>query len=611
TADLADLQAGELSAKKIELGGDWRHAALALTRVSGEFDVGTFTGSARLDVPTRAVTFDLDSRFDVHKLSPLLTEKAAAWLAKYSWELPPQISGHGAVKLPAWTNQTANWRGEVLPTLQLDAQLAITNGAYLGAPADWAVSHVTYTNLVWTLPDLVAGRPEGLLKIYHVADDATHNYYFRIDSTINPLALRPMLNERQQRGLDYCEFNEPPRISGEVWGRWHDYERIGARARVAITNFAFRGQTGSSLTTELQYTNLVMQFFHPQLFRGMQTVTADAIVADFEAGRIYFTNGFSTAEPLVIARAIGPRTGHSLEPYEFKSPPTVRVTGYAPMWDMAESDLSFHVDGGPFAWWRFKLPHLTGDVRWRGDSLVLTNVSARFYDGTARGHAEFKLSEDEETKYSFFLEALDANLATLTTDLTARSNRLEGRLTGWLDITNAVSDDTQIWNGSTSLRLRDGLIWDVPVFGVLTQPLSALTPGIGLSRVSEARATGFITNSVAYTDDLEMRAPALRLQYRGTVDFAGRVNARVEAEPLRDAWLIGPVLNLALKPMTKAFEYKVTGTLSEPKTEPLHQLPKLMLMPLHPLQALEELFSPESGGTNAPSPVFRDVSPSP
>jgi hypothetical protein len=84
-----------------------------------------------------------------------------------------------------------------------------------------------------------------------------------------------------------------------------------------------------------------------------------------------------------------------------------------------------------------------------------------------------------------------------------------------------------------------------------------------------------------------MRAPTLRLVYRGTINFQGDINARVEAELLRDTW--AKVLGLILTPMTKLFEYRVTGTLAHPKKEPLYLVPRLLLMPFQPFKALKEL----------------------
>jgi hypothetical protein len=116
--------------------------------------------------------------------------------------------------------------------------------------------------------------------------------------------------------------------------------------------------------------------------------------------------------------------------------------------------------------------------------------------------------------------------------------------------------------------------------------------------LSEATGHAGITNSVLRFDEVEMRAPLLRLQFRGTVDFAGNVDAIAEAEPLRDTPLFGGFVRLALKPMTKLFEYKVTGTLANPKKEPLYLPTRMLFLPFHPIQTLDEIFN--APGTNAP-----------
>ena len=52
-----------------------------------------------------------------------------------------------------------------------------------------------------------------------------------------------------------------------------------------------------------------------------------------------------------------------------------------------------------------------------------------------------------------------------------------------------------------------------------------------------------------------------------------------------------------LWPVSKLFEYQITGTLENPKSEPVYVLPKLLLMPLHPIRSLLEEILP-SGDTN-------------
>ena len=69
--------------------------------------------------------------------------------------------------------------------------------------------------------------------------------------------------------------------------------------------------------------------------------------------------------------------------------------------------------------------------------------------------------------------------------------------------------------------------------------------------------------------------------------------------------MVGRVLSLVLWPVSKVFEYKITGPLGDPKMAPLYFVPKLMLLPLHPLDTMKELLpkTPEATGTNAPPEV--------
>ena len=76
------------------------------------------------------------------------------------------------------------------------------------------------------------------------------------------------------------------------------------------------------------------------------------------------------------------------------------------------------------------------------------------------------------------------------------------------------------------------------------------------------------------------------------MDFAGGVNANIEAELFRDTFLIGPLLSLLTTPVTKVFEYRVTGSLANPKSEPRF-IPKFLLLPLRPFQTIREFLTPD------------------
>jgi hypothetical protein len=123
------------------------------------------------------------------------------------------------------------------------------------------------------------------------------------------------------------------------------------------------------------------------------------------------------------------------------------------------------------------------------------------------------------------------------------------------------------------------------VFGIFSPVLDGIAPGLGSSRVGSGGGTFTITNSVVFTRDLQVKAPTFRLGYKGEVDLDGRLDAVVEAQIFRDAWVVGKLFSIALWPVSKAFEAKVTGTVDAPKTD-LRFVPKFLLAPFRALSAL-------------------------
>jgi len=600
---LDDFQSPKLQAQALTCSAHWQAPELTLTNLHAELYHGLLEAGAALNASSRTLKFNFSSDVDPHKIQ-LLSEPARRFLADLSWKNFPLVLAEGKLTLPAWTNRQPDWQGEVQPTLQLQGRFDIQGGAaFRGVPVAAAQSHFSYSNLTWRLPDLTITRPEGNLYLQHEASERTRDFYWRVSSAIDIKAARPLLPTNAMDVLDLFALSRPPLIDAEVWGHANDAERLRLKGKVSMTNFTFRGETVSSFETTLQYTNNWLQFTGPHLLRATnEEMSATAMVVDFAGQKIYMTNGFSTADPAVVTRAIGPLVADTMEPYQFLRPPTVHAYGTIPLRNDNDADLYFKVKGGPFHWSKFHVAAISGDIHWSGQHLALTNVQTEFYGGKANGFASFAFHPGGETYYGFSLTTRDTQLGLLMADVAARTNRLEGLLSGSLLITKASTEDWRQSDGFGNLDLRDGLIWDIPLFGVFSDILNGLAPGLGTSRANAADCTFLITNGLIRTDNLEIRSPAMRLQYRGTVDLQGQVNARFEAGLLRDMWLVGPIVSTVFWPVTKLFEYKVTGSVEHPKTEPVYLIPKIILLPFHPIRTLKEMApqGPSPPPANAP-----------
>ena len=263
-----------------------------------------------------------------------------------------------------------------------------------------------------------------------------------------------------------------------------------------------------------------------------------------------------------------------------------------------DADLRFDIVGTtPFRWRKFETPAITGTIRWLGNDLILTNAVSECYGGEARGWASFDIhTPGEGTDFYFFVSGTNVDFHRMGLALWSPTNQLEGALSGTVMVTSANSGDWRTWNGFGAMQLRDGLLWNVPVFGLLSPMLNAVVPGLGNNRAKDAAGSFTMTNGVIRTEALLIRSGTMRLDYNGTVDLAENVNARVTAELLRNTPLLGGIVSLVLTPVSKAFECDVTGTLGQPKVTPVY-VPKLLLVPLHPIRSMEELFTP------APAPA--------
>lgn len=575
---------------------------LTFVHLQTRFDGGDLDLAANLNLATRTLRFGGVSDFDLQKIRPLLNAGAARWLGQFSWERPPHLALTGAAVWPVWTNRT-DWPGAFAAALELDGEFRLGRGAFRGVPALAAQSHFSYSNFVWRLPDLQLTRPEGRLHVEHWTDNRTLDYFWRLRGALDPAAVRPLLEPDGQRGLDLVRCPTAPVWDAEIRGRWRAPELTSARAQVAASNFTFRGESIATLTLTAEYTNLFLRILQPEITRGgNERATLDGVGVDFTAKRAYLTNGVCTLDPMVVGRAIGPKTAQAFEPYQFLTPPLAHVAGAVSLVTNRYADLHVEIEGGPFRWWKFNVPHIRGELAWGDRTLLLTNVTAQFCGGTAAGMADFDFAPAGGNDFHFDLTFRDANLRTLMADLTRNTNRLEGTVSGRLAVRQANTEDWKSWQGEGAIRLRDGLLWEIPVFGVFTPVLNTFWPNLGSGRASDGAATFTITNGVVRSDDLELRSPMMRMQYRGTVDFAGNLAARVEAEPLRDTWAIGPVVSTVLRPISKALEFKVTGNLDQPKAAPVY-LPKFFLIPFTPFQSLRELFTEKPAAPPAVTPL--------
>lgn len=597
TAAFSNALGGQLEFSRLALTNRWRWPEFRVA-AGAQTSAGTLAAEAALDTDTRAVTFDATARGDPHRLAPFLPTNALPWLAEYQSAAPLEAQAAGRATLPAWTNGQPDWRTGVLATISLASRVEIGPAAFRDVHFNAAHLLGFCTNSLWTLPMIRFTRPEGFVEADGEVNEQTGAFRLKLRSTIDPQALRPAFSRDLQRDVfDSFEFTVLPVLAGEARGNLRDLSTVSAMAAGAVTNVAYNKQFFRYATTTADYTNGFISLYRVRVLRDGEQGAADGLGIDVPRQRLYFTNAHGNLNPMVIARAIGPHIVRAIEPYVFKLPPRVRADGSIPIGhsDRTE-DLRFEVEGGQFHWWRIHADQARASIHWLGENLTLTNVQARWRGADAGGWARFDFSQPKGGGMAFHLVANGGDLSRIAQDLqNGLTNRLEGAIDADLTVTHAFANDFKSWNGFGQVQLTNGLLWDIPLFGVASMMLNGIIPGLGHSRAKSATATYTITNSTLYSRDLKIEASAMHLKYRGTIDFEGNVDARMDAQLLKGVPGIGPLITAVFWPVTKLFEYHVTRTLNNPKFEEVYLIPKLLLLPFQPIRTLKNLFGGDEG----------------
>ncbi|MEY2409670.1 MAG: hypothetical protein QOF48_2340, partial [Verrucomicrobiota bacterium] len=604
TAAFSNALAPKIEARELHITNRWRFPELK-TAAALQNSAGMLGVEGTLDTGTRALVFHAIARGDPHALSPHLPTNALPWLAEYDSAAPLDAVIDGRAELPDWANWKSNGWTLAMHTASLAARVESGPAALHDIHFNAIQVAALYTNDHWTLPEIHFTRPEGFIDAHGEVDGTSGEFHLKLRSTIDPQALRPIFSRGDQQEIfEPFEFTVLPVLAGEARGNIRDLSTVSAMAAAAVTNVAYKKQFFRYATATGSYTNGFISVYRAVILRDGEQGGADGIGFDLRRERLYLTNAHGNLTPMVVARAIGPHIVKAIEAYHFDVPPVVRANGSIPTGrgDRSE-DLQFEVEGGPFHWWRIHADRVRASIHWLGEDLTLTNIHATWRGANAAGWARFDFRQPKGGAMAFHLGAEGGDLNRIVQDLqNGTSNHLEGVVDVDLAVTHAFANDISSWNGYGHARLTNGLLWDIPLFGVASTILNGIIPGLGHSRAKSATATFLITNSVLHTKDLKIEASAMHLKYRGAVDFDGNIDARMDAELLKGVPVIGPLITAVFWPVTKLFEYRVTRTLSNPKLDEVYFIPKLLLLPFQPLKTMRNLFGSDEDKSDQPPP---------
>lgn len=549
------------------------------------------SGKISYNLDTEELESSIDARVSIEDLTSYIGQKYSNIVSEIKLKEPITIKLNARNRANIINNIKENRWGDFTRSLNINAVLNGKNIKIKEIEINETDIKCRITPNIIKVEEIKIVSGENRINGSIVIDEKNQRYDSRIAGITKPELLINIYNEKKELINKIIKIEQPVEFDAEISGSITNNEDIKINAAIAATNIIFRGKSIKEFRSKVEWLDRVLTFSKFELIRTNEQATGDYIIADFNKERVYLKNVWGNITPSDLTEAISEEVNNALKPVIFKAPPNVLANGSVPMHG-ANGDIRFDIYAPEFKWWKINPKSASCSVFWKGETMLITNFNSDFYGGSLKTTLYVDFNNQNKSNLFFDVKLDSVSARSMLKDILDKPKNVEGRLSGNLTIKSAVIDDYQNWSGGGNVVLEDGLIWDIKVFGVFSSILNMISPGLGNSRAKYASASFIVTNGVVYSDNLEIRGTALKMQYKGSVDFNKKVDARVEAEVLSEVWLFGTAIKFLLKPLTKLFIYKVTGTIDEPALEPVY-IPKILLAPFQPFKTIKSFIFPK------------------
>ena len=410
---------------------------------------------------------------------------------------------------------------------------------------------------------------------YHIE---TSDFSYELDSTLNPPRLLPLMFPGPRQVVDPSWFERSPHIVASVRGDFVDPSAFAYDAVLTADRCSYRGVTLNAVAARLKLRRNRLDVQELVLQRNEGDVRGQ-LLADFNTHRITFDLAV-TASPLELAPLLGPKAGAVMQTYRFGLTTAATTAGIVDLDVPSNSCWQAHVVNEGFSYWKLAAGRATADLSMTNNTLTIANFDADFYGGKLYGKATFSLTND--AAYQFNLVTERVAVQKMFAAIHGKPVKTTGFLTGQAALSGLGTNLASI-KGDGKLLVEDGVLWEIPAFGIVSHILDDIAPGAGSAEATKATATFTLAEEAAKTDDLKVDAGAFIFTSRGKIGFDGRLDFLVQGQFLRSL----PGINIVTWFLSHAFEYKIGGTVGHYTYRPVN-LPKEIL--------------PHSDGGKSPSP---------
>lgn len=403
-----------------------------------------------------------------------------------------------------------------------------------------------------------------------------------VQTTFDPRVVLPMVSTRK---MDFAkvlinrfEFSDmPPRcsidfrrlyaegrrlsVSGKVWAQDCSYRGVDVLRFDAQTNLEFK----DSESTVHVGPMLVVR---PEgITSGQFTVHPEKGTVDFEAE--------SAFKPRALAAAIGVFTNEAAGRVRLEGGSVITAKGTAGLEDPSLHDIDGRVRGRGIGLGNLLTDEYSFDLSIKGRTNTLSNFEGRLFDADFEAAVEVVSPADDSGAawYTARFNTHNADFEQVAEMLGADpSQDYMGKFSTRLNLAGPVSTNhAELVEGNVYVKVRDGRIFLLPVFGDLSRQMAKIVPGIDfVLRQGDATAEFVVKDGKMHTDEVRVEGDVLSLKGKGDYHFNRDLDFTVQLTLMKSHPLVGKVLRMITWPISKLFEFRLKGSLDDPKWYPVN-----------------------------------------
>ncbi|MFN2474726.1 MAG: AsmA-like C-terminal region-containing protein [Chthoniobacterales bacterium] len=533
--------------KTVSASAEWRDQQLSIPQCEWSDNQGTFAAEANWDATTGAAEFQAHSSADAKEIVEAFG--FGEMVADTTFTPAPTIELSGTANL-----------SEQPPRYSVIGSIAANKFTYKTVPFLSFATSFSWDGERAMLRDVRLRHESGELSAELLK--TPREFRLNLESSVNPTALRSIAPAGLRTFLGEWEWLRSPAIRLAVHGPSRDPQSWTGDGTIALQRTRFRGVWMNSANADVRFGDAAVTFQDLHVAREEGTGSG-TFTYDFAKHEVRIADVVTTLRPSEMIYWIEPKFHKAVVPYKFRAPPHLTVNGVVQFRGGTNTHLEIGVDaptGMDYVFLGKSLPleRVRGRLLFTEDRLQLFDIEGALFGGTTRGTADISLAKDDR-HYSASV-AVDAIDFPRLTDLYFKYETARGQLAGNYDF-QGIGDDARTMIGNGKIKVANGNVFAIPVFGPISGLIAGVFPGAGYSVAKQATSSFTIREGVIHTDDFKVSGKLFGMLGHGDIHF---LDNKLDF----DIRLSASGAGLVLTPMYKLFEYKGEGSLSKPNWHP-------------------------------------------